>query len=294
MDSMDLNEVKKEKKPLDKRIKLFLITWAVLCVVLLFGSIVAPSFHSDAPHETVTEMMRDAVLHEDNRISLFGMEVNPSVISAITVSSILLILALIIRIFVIPKFKIVPGKFQLVIETVVGLFTDMAKTNSPWRNGFMGAYIFVAGVYIFFGTLFELFGFQAFTTSGRVVSLPAPLADINSCLTMGILSYVIILIGAILSNGFRGFKATIIDASLLISLSFRLFGALLSGLLVTELVYYYRPLSFVLPVVVGILFTMLHALIQAYVLTTLVSMFYGEKTEPPEAHEEKNENQYTI
>ena len=67
-------------------------------------------------------------------------------------------------------------------------------------------------------------------------------------------------------------------------MSFRLFGALLSGALVTELVYYYMALSFVLPVIVGVLFTLIHALIQAYVLTMLVSTFYGESTEP---HEKK-------
>ena len=52
----------------------------------------------------------------------------------------------------------------------------------------------------------------------------------------------------------------------------------------TELVYYYTALSFVLPVVVGVMFTLLHALIQAYVLTMLVSTFYGESTEK---HEKK-------
>ncbi len=57
-------------------------------------------------------------------------------------------------------------------------------------------------------------------------------------------------------------------------------GALLSGLLVTELVYYYVSLSFVLPVFVGVMFTLLHAAIQTYVLTTLVSIFYGEAVEP--------------
>ena len=63
-------------------------------------------------------------------------------------------------------------------------------------------------------------------------------------------------------------------------MSFRLFGALLSGLLVTELVYYYINLSFVLPVLVGVLFTLLHALIQSYVLTMLTALFYGEMSEP--------------
>ena len=63
-------------------------------------------------------------------------------------------------------------------------------------------------------------------------------------------------------------------------MSFRLFGALLSGLLVTELVYYYLALSFVLPVIVGVLFTLMHALIQTYVLVMLTALFYGEVSEP--------------
>ena len=48
----------------------------------------------------------------------------------------------------------------------------------------------------------------------------------------------------------------------------------------TELVYYFVHLSFVLPVVVGVLFTLLHALIQTYVLTMLTALYYGEVSEP--------------
>ena len=88
-----------------------------------------------------------------------------------------------------------------------------------------------------------------------------------------------IFAGGILGNGVKGIGLGLKKFSLPLSLSFRLFGALLSGLLVTELVYYYVTLSYVIPVVVAVLFTLLHALIQAYVLTTLTSMFYGETTE---------------
>ena len=41
-------------------------------------------------------------------------------------------------------------------------------------------------------------------------------------------------------------------------------------------------------VVVGVLFTLLHALIQAYVLTMLTSMFYGETTEKHAPKPKKN------
>jgi hypothetical protein len=77
------------------------------------------------------------------------------------------------------------------------------------------------------------------------------------------------------------------DFSLPISMSFRLFGALLSGLLVSELVYYTISLSFVLPVLVGVLFTILHALIQTYVLTMLTANYYGEVSEPPKKKAKK-------
>jgi F-type H+-transporting ATPase subunit a len=162
----------------------------------------------------------------------------------------------------------------------VGLFDGLAKSNSPHRNRFLGAYLFGAGTYIFVGTLFELLGLQAVTVQGTSITLPAPLSDINGAIMLGCLSYLVILSGGIAGNGLRGVGKTLKDFSLPISMSFRLFGALLSGLLVTELVYYYINLSFGLPVIVGVLFTLLHALIQTYVLTMLTALFYGEVSEP--------------
>ncbi|MDE6954939.1 MAG: F0F1 ATP synthase subunit A, partial [Oscillospiraceae bacterium] len=100
-------------------------------------------------------------------------------------------------------------------------------------------------------------------------------------------SYLVILSGGIAANGLKGVGKTLKEFSLPISMSFRLFGALLSGLLVTELVYYYVSLSFVLPVIVGVLFTLLHAIIQTYVLTMLTSMYYGEVSEPSPAKPKK-------
>ena len=155
----------------------------------------------------------------------------------------------------------------------------MAKSNSPHRNKFLGAYIFTAGTYICIGTLFELFGVQAVTPDGVSVTLPAPLSDINGAIALGCLSYLIILSGGIIGNRLKGVGSTLKDFSLPISMSFRLFGALLSGALVTDLVYYYSLTSYVIPVIVGILFTLLHALIQAYVLTMLTALFYGEVSE---------------
>lgn len=256
----------------------FLAIWLSLMLVLVIGIILL--WPPGEKQETIREVMKDGVLHEHNRMSFLGLSVNPGLISAYSVTAILLSVAAMIRIFVIPRFQIVPGKFQSVLEKLVEFFSNMAHANSHHRPGFVGAYIFSAGVYIFFSTLFELFGIQAVTTHGMSISLPAPISDINAAIAMGVMSYGVILFAGIRYNGVRGALGVLKDFSLPVSMSFRLFGALLSGLLVTELVYYYVGLSFVLPVIVGVLFTLLHAVIQTYVLATLVSIFYGEAVEP--------------
>lgn len=260
-----------------KQFRLRLAIFAVFSAALIVAIILVPS--PDAPHESIKEVMRDAVLHETGKVSFFGGAVNPGLISAYAVTALLLAAAVILRIFAVPRFKEIPGRVQLVLECAVGLFDGMAKEKSPQRNRFLSAYIFTAGAYIFVGTVFELLGLQAVTVSGASVSLPAPLADINGAISLGVLSYSVILIGGLIWAGPKGFFTALKDFSLPVSMSFRLFGALLSGALVTELVYYYFALSFVLPVIVGVLFTLIHAVIQSYVLTMLTAQFYGESTE---------------
>ncbi len=269
------------KVKISKKRKIFLIVWVSLIILILAAIILTLTLSPPVEkEESIKEMMKDAVLHEHNKVNLFGLEVNPAVMSAYIMSAILLIAAAIIRIFAIPRFKRVPNKFQNIIEQLVGFFSGMAHSNSAHRPRFIGGYIFSAGVYIFASTVFELFGVQVTTTDGVTMALPAPLADINAAIAMGFTSFTVILGAGFICGGFMGGMRVLKDFSLPISMSFRLFGALLSGLLVTELVYYYVSLSFVLPVIVGVLFTLLHALIQAYVLATLVSIFYGEAVEP--------------
>lgn len=259
-----------------KKKTVFIAVWLAAIVILTVCAIISPGA---AGEESIKDLMKDAVLHGLNKISFLGLEVNPAVVSAFLLTAILLVVAALIRIFAIPRFKTVPSKFQSVIESAVGFFDGLAKSNSPQRNKFLGAYLFGAGTYIFVGTIFELFGIEVMTTEGLPMSLPAPLSDINAAITMGFLSYGVILGGGLVGNGLKGLGGALKDFSLPISMSFRLFGALLSGALVTELVYYYVTLSFVLPVAVGVLFTLLHAIIQTYVLTMLTSIFYGEAAE---------------
>ena len=232
-----------------------------------------------AGNTNLAEILRDAIMPEGFDIA--GVNISPGIVSAIIVAGFLLLVAAILRIFVIPHFKLVPGKLQAVLEKIVEFFADMAKANSAHRMGYVGPFAFAAGLYIFFGTLFELLGLQIIAED-KVITLPAVMSDINACIAIALCSFFSILVGAIRVNKWKGGLSTLIDFSLPISMSFRLFGSLLSGLLVTELVYQVAFLYFsiVVPAIVGVLFTLIHAVVQAYILPFLTTLFYGEKTEP--------------
>ena len=144
--------------PKKKRVSTIIIA-LVLIAACIAGIVLLPA---PEKHETIKQTMKDAVLHDINKIDIFGViQVDPSLFSGFIVTAALLLIAMFIRIFAIPRFKYVPGRFQMLIEMWVGVFDDLAKTNSPHKNGALGAYLFAVGSYIFTGTMFELFGVQA-------------------------------------------------------------------------------------------------------------------------------------
>ena len=62
-----------------------LCIWIGVALIFLFLGLVVGG--PAEKHGSIKEVMRDAVLHEDHRISLFGLkEVNPALISAFTVT----------------------------------------------------------------------------------------------------------------------------------------------------------------------------------------------------------------
>lgn len=200
-------------------------------------------------------------------VDFLCFKVHPSFYSALVVTVLLLFAALLIRIFAIPRFKTVPGKFQALLEKCVEFFSGVANEHLCSPNNYIGAYCFCSGIYIFFGTCVELLGFEAVFT------------DLNACIAMALASFFSILAIAVRTNGIKGVGNVLKDFSMPISMSFRLFGAMLSGLLVGKLVYNFLFLSFAVPVFVGVLFTLLDALIQTFVYITLTSIFFGENTE---------------
>ena len=112
-----------------KKRAVFIVVWVALMVIVLVAALLVGG---SGESESIKVVMRDAVLHGTNKVSLFGIkDVNPAYISSLIVCGALLVFAAVIRIFVIPKFKMVPGKFQMLLEQLVTFFDNLAKTSSP-------------------------------------------------------------------------------------------------------------------------------------------------------------------
>lgn len=206
------------------------------------------------------------------KVNLFGtgIMVNPSFFTALAVSAILIVVAIILRLTVIRNLKDVPGKVQTILEMFVGGFEKMAEGK---YSGFVGGYIAIMAIYIGVGTLVELLGFRPI------------MADLNACIAMGVSTFGLIFFFGFKANGKRRLKHylnpinIVTDLAVPVSLSFRLFGSIMSGLLITELVYSFVFTSFVVPVIVSVITTLFHALIQAYIFATLSTLFIAEATE---------------
>ena len=210
--------------------------------------------------------------------TVFGLNVNESAVSGFFVTVFLIIVAVIIRIFFIPKMSDVPGKMQMFLEWIVGLFMGMSEDMTDYKRNFLASYTFGASAYICFGVLIELVGLR-----------PA-IADVNACLALALCTFLLINILSIKRLGGFGrvkyyFKPVwyvfpiriITDLAVPVSMTFRLFGSIVSGFIMMELIYMFC--GWVLPVVLTPVFTLFHALIQSYIFSALSLTFVAEATE---------------
>ena len=211
------------------------------------------------------------------RISIFGLEISETVLVTWAVMLILILFAVIIRIFVLRKFETVPKGIQNVLEMFVTFCEKFTNSALGKRGASFAAYVFTVAVMIFCTSLVELFGIRA------------PATDINFTIALAAMSFVLINGFGLYYTGFFGRlkwfikpKAFMLPINIVthtvipVSLSFRLFGNMFAGLVVMDLVYSVAYLSVVLPAVLSIYFNLFHVGIQTYIFLILTLSFMEE------------------
>jgi F-type H+-transporting ATPase subunit a len=212
--------------------------------------------------------------------NLFGiLEVTNTLLAAYLASAILIVIAIIIRIFFIPRLKERPSKAQLVLEMAVdGIQVFTQSKVEKWAAASLAPYIFTVGLFIVFNGILELFGMR-----------PA-MTDINTTIALAVITFVLIQVYALKKKGLKGrlqhYKPyplapikIITDLAVPVSLSCRLFGNILGGMIVMELLYSIVVAKWFIPAFASIYFTLFHTAIQALIFVTLSLAFVNEAIE---------------
>ncbi|MGI5900018.1 MAG: F0F1 ATP synthase subunit A [Christensenellales bacterium] len=239
-----------------------------LCCGLILGMFAGPS------QELHIDIMAP-------RMNLWGMDVSSSVVISWIAMAILIILAVIIRLFVIPKFSENPKGLQSTLEIMVEGIADYTESRAPHLGENLGAYIFAVAALLVACSALELFG------------LRPPTADLIMTASLAICTFVLINYYGIKQKGVKGriksfaeptpavFPIKVLsDIAIPVSLACRLFGNMLGGMIVVHLLYMALGAFGVgIPAVLGLYFNVFHPLIQAFIFITLTLTFINEAVE---------------
>jgi len=209
---------------------------------------------------------------------IFGFEVwvTQTIVNTWIVMLIILAGALFLR-FKLRQVTEVPQGVQNVAETLVEASDGLVFSMGGPKAKFAGAWIFMAFAFILVSNLSGMIG------------LRPPTADWATTLAMGLVTFILIQIAGITNRGAAYLKTFLKPVFLFlpiniigelarpVSLSLRLFGNVVAGLIIMSLLYGLAPLFFQLglPVFLHAYFDLFMGLLQTYVFCALSLAFIG-------------------
>lgn len=211
-------------------------------------------------------------------IVIFGYDVSETVLVSWGVMAIVIITALVLRIFFIPRFKDEPTGVQAALEAAVGWIEDFAATRMKKRSGFLNVLLFTLAVTLLGYGIADLAGFRS------------PASDPTFTLTIAFMIYIVINVYAIvyrkkkknpLIDGASVFVRTIYKfvsgISTPVSMGCRLFGNMISGTIVMDLIYTaLGSAALGIPDIIALYFGVFSSLIQMYIFITLTLTYVAD------------------
>lgn len=211
-------------------------------------------------------------------IVIFGYDVSETVLVSWGVMAIVIFAALVLRIFFIPRFKDEPTGVQAALEAAVGWIEDFAATRMKKRSGFLNVLLFTLAVTLLGYGIADLAGFRS------------PASDPTFTLTIAFMIYIVINVYAIvyrkkkknpLIDGASVFVRTIYKfvsgISTPVSMGCRLFGNMISGTIVMDLIYTaLGSAALGIPDIIALYFGVFSSLIQMYIFITLTLTYVAD------------------
>ena len=217
-----------------------------------------------------------------DRVSVFGFSMAKTSLTMWVITAIVLVLCLIFRLLVFPKFDPDnPKGFQNIMELAVEAMDNFTKGAIGDYSGELSPY------------MFSLAAFMVMCAASELIGLRPPTSDLIVTLAMGLITFALINFYGIRKKGFGGrvkslakpnpviFPMKVIsDIAVPISLACRLFGNMIGGMIVMDLIKsVLGGYASGIPAVLGLYFNLFHPLIQTYIFIILSLTFINEAIE---------------
>lgn len=216
------------------------------------------------------------------RVTLFGdFTVPVTMVTLWVISGVILVLALVFRFVIFPRFREKPKGLQNILELGIEMANKLSTSQLGQKGKTIAAYVTTLAVVLLLTGLVELVGVRA------------PATDLNFTSALAIISFVLINAYAFRYRGFGGRMKwfarpikviapikVLTQVATPISLACRMFGNLFSGLIIMELIYFAMGnFAVAIPGILSAYFNLFHVGMQAYVFIVLTLSFINEGLE---------------
>jgi len=219
----------------------------------------------------------DLNVHRVITIGSIDIWITDTTFSMAGIMLILIIFAVVVRIKL-SKFKEIPTGFQNFVELIVEMFENFVAGSAGAKLSWVGGWFFTVFSFLLLSNM-----------SGVVWFVRPPTADWTVPLSLAIITVVLMQAVGVWYRGWdyisKFFKPFFLflpinilgELSRPISLSFRLFGNVLGGMILVSLVYALTPtvVAMFLPVVLHAYFDVISGAMQAFVFTVLSLTYLG-------------------
>lgn len=210
-------------------------------------------------------------------IELFGIEIwiTETIVNTWIVMGVLIVLAIVVRLLM-AKADVIPKGFQNVVEMLVEMFDNFITNTVGSTLNFIAPWFFTVAAFLVTSALISILGFRA------------PTADWTTTFALSVCTFVLmVLLGLKYSGPKAYFQSLLVPAwpflpvnifgeiAKPISLSFRLFGNMLSGTIIIAMYTSLLPkwASIGVPVLLYLVFDIFFGLLQAYIFV-IISLSY--------------------
>lgn len=209
-------------------------------------------------------------------IELFGIEIwiTETIVNTWIIMAILIVLAIVARIML-TRFKEVPRGLQNIIEAMVEMFDNFSTDTLGTKLTYISPWFFTVFVFVLVSAVLSVFGLRA-PTADWSTTFALALASFGIMLWMGFRHQKGNYLKSFFEPHFIFFPLNLIgELAKPVSLSFRLFGNMLSGTIILTLYYGLTPFlaQLGIPALLHGFFDIIFGALQTYIFV-IISLMY--------------------